>query len=228
MDPLARYAARLPTFVTFFFSVIMVTVFREIATIFQWTTAPNFDVGNPIHWLIVISFATTFFFVVAVWLSYALLIERFPYTLDYGAFYFDVVRFSVLFMIFDFSFLAGHPPHYVYYILGLMVFHLLMMGWHARRLDRVAATERPEQVADIRGHGMRAGIYLLLAVVYYFLVYRQWESQPLAAHAVLVLITCALVIFWNARRLLEMKAKAMHAEALADEKKLAEAAAAHH
>ena len=37
-DPLARYLQRLPTLITFFFSVMLVTFFRELMVTFQLTT----------------------------------------------------------------------------------------------------------------------------------------------------------------------------------------------
>lgn len=224
-DPLARYLQRLPTLITFFFSVMLVTVFRELSVIFHWTTAPSFDIRNLSDDLIVVAFVATLFFVVAVWLSYSLLIERFPYTLDYTVFFFDVVRFSVLFMIFNFAFLAGNPPQYVYYILMLSVFHLLMAGWHTNRLRRIEGSERAERAGDIRGHLLRAGTYFLLAVVYYVAVVRPWPAtQPWGLHAALVIITSVLLVYWNARRLGEMKNKALQAQAVAKQQQAAASA----
>ena len=225
-DPLARYLQRLPTLITFFFSVMLVTFFREFMVTFKLTTGPVFDLSTPANVLIVISFIATLFFVVSVWLSYSLLIERFPYTLDYSVFFFDVIRFSVLYFIFSFSFLAGNPPNYFYYIGALAVFHLLMVGWHTNRLRHYQGTERTERVADIRGHLLRAGTYFLLAVIYYVTVTLRWEaSQPWALHSALVVITCVLLVYWNAKRLGEMKAKALAAQAAAKQQQQAAAPA---
>ena len=148
-DPLVRYLQRLPTLITFFFSVMLVTVFRELSVTFHWTTDPSFDINNPSHILIVVAFLATLFFVVSVWLAYSLLIERFPYTLHYGVFFFDVARFSILFIIFNFAFLAGNPPHYVDYILMLVLWHVMMAGWHAHRLRHIQGVERQERAVDM-------------------------------------------------------------------------------
>lgn len=208
-DSLARYLQRLPTLITFFFSVMLVTVFRELSATFGWTTAPSFDIGNLGHVLIALSFVATLFFVVTVWLSYSLLIERFPYTLDYTVFFFDVARFSVLYMIFNFAFLAGHPPHYLAYPAMVSAFHLLMAAWHSYRLPHVAGAERGERARDVGGHLLRTGTYALLAATYYFTVTMRWEaSEPWLLHALLVVVTSGLLVYWNARRLHEMKAKA--------------------
>jgi hypothetical protein len=217
---------RLPTLITFFFSVMLVTFFRELMVTFQLTTSPTFDLSTPGHALIVVAFTATLFFVVAVWLSYSLLIERFPYTLDYKVFLFDVVRFSVLYFIFSFAFLAGHPPDFWYYMLALAVFHGMMAVWHGNRLRHIPeGPERSERAADVRGHLLRSGTYFLLAVVYIATVTLRWQAaEPWAIHTVLVLVTCALLVFWNARRLMEMKAKALAAQAAAKQQQAAAAA----
>jgi hypothetical protein len=216
---------RLPTLITFFFSVMLVTFFRELMVTFQLTTNPTFDLSTPGHALVVVSFIATLFFVVAVWLSYSLLIERFPYTLDYSVFFFDVARFSLLYLIFSFSFLAGHPPDYWYFMLGLAAFHAMMAGWHGNRLRHIQGPERSERAADVRGHLLRAGTYFLLAVVYIVAVTLRWQAaQPWTIHSALVIITSALLVFWNARRLGEMKSKALQAQAAAKQQQAAAAA----
>ena len=212
-DPIARYLQRLPTFITYFFSIMLVTVFRELSVMFHWTTGPTFDIRNLSHDLIVVGFLATLFFVVSVWLAYSLLIERFPYTLDYTTFFFDVVRFSVLFMIFDFVFLAGNPPYYGYYIVMLGVFHVLMAGWHTYRLRYIQGVERVERIADIRGHMLRMGTYFVLAIIYYVFVALRWQtSQPWGLHSAIVVITSVLLVYWNVRRLGELKVKALQAQ----------------
>lgn len=216
-DPLARYLMRLPTLITFFFSVMLVTFFRELAVIFQLSTDPKFDWSTPADALILLSFLATLFFVVAVWLAYSLLIERFPYTLHYGVFYFDVARFSVLYLIFSFAFLAGHPPNYIYYIVALAVWHLMMAGWHAYRLRHIEGAERTERAADVRGHLLRMGTYLILAIIYYFAVVSAWQgSQPWGLHSAVVVITSLLLVYWNARRLSDMRHKAIEASKAAE------------
>ena len=211
-DPLVRYLMRLPALITFFFSVMLVTFFRELATVFDLTTNPNFDASTPADALILVSFLATLFFVVAVWLAYSLLIERFPYTLDYGVFYFDVARFSVLYLIFSFAFLAGHPPSYIYYLMTLVLWHLMMAGWHAYRLRHITGTERAERRADMRGHVVRMATYLVIAIAYVLLVVRPWSlAQPWAVHSLLVMLTSTLLVFWNARRLNNVRYKALEA-----------------
>jgi hypothetical protein len=226
-DPIARYLQRLPTFVTFFFSIMLVSVFNKLSTLFNWSTGPTYDFRNLSHDLTAVSFLATLFFVVSVWLSYSLLIERFPYTLDYKTFIFDVVRFSVLFMIFSFAFLAGIPPHYWYYLAGLGVFHLLMAGWHSYRLRSIQGEERIERAGDIRGHLLRMGIYFVLAIIYYVFVAIPWNtSQPWGLQAVMVVITSTLLVYMNVRRLSEVKIKAQQAQEAAKALQAQEAAKA--
>ncbi len=212
-DPIARYLQRLPTFITFFFSIALVSVFNKLSVVFNWSTGPTFDIRNISHDLTVIGFISTLFFVVSVWLSYCLLIERFPYTLDYTTFFFDVVRFSVLFMIFNFAFLAGTPPYYGYFVVTLGAFHLLMAGWHSYRLRFIQGEERIERASDIRGHLLRMATYFVIAILYYVLVVLPWQaSQPWGLHAALVVITSALLVYLNVRRLGEVKVKALQAQ----------------
>ncbi len=212
-DPIVRYLQRLPTFVTFFFSIMLVSVFNKLSTVFNWSNGPTFDIRNLSQDLIVIGFIATLFFVVSVWLSFALLIERFPYTLDYTVFFFDVTRFSILFIIFNYAFLAGNPPYYVYYLAMLGVFHLLMAGWHTYRLRKNQAEEGTERTSDIRGHLMRMGTYFILAILYYVWVALPWAAaKPWVLHAAFVVITSGLLVYWNARRLVEIKTKARQAQ----------------
>jgi hypothetical protein len=212
-DPIARYLQRLPTFVTFFFSIMLVSVFNKLSTLFNWSNGPTFDILNLSQDLIVVGFIATLFFVVSVWLSFALLIERFPYMLDYTVFFFDVTRFSVLFVIFNYAFLAGNPPYYVHYLAMLGVFHLLMAGWHTYRLRKNQAEEGSERISDIRGHLMRMGTYFILAIIYYVVVALPWPtSKPWGLHAAFVVITSMLLVYWNVRRLAEIKNKAQQAQ----------------
>ena len=212
-DPIARYLQRLPTFVTFFFSIMLVSVFNKLSTLFNWSAGPSFDIRNLSHDLIIVGFVATLFFVVSVWLSFALLIERFPYTLDYTVFFFDVARFSLLFIIFNYSFLAGTPPYYGYYLGALGIFHLMMAGWHTYRMRSIQGEERAERTDDIRGHLLRMGTYFVLGIIYYVFVAIPWQaSKPMGLHAAIVVVTSGLVVYWNARRLVEMKAKARHAQ----------------
>ena len=224
-DPIARYLQRLPTFITFFFSIALVSVFNKLSTLFNWSAGPTFDIRNLNHDLTVVGFVSTLFFVVAVWLSYCLLIERFPYTLDYTTFFFDVLRFSVLFMIFNMSFLAGAAPYYGYYVATLGVFHLIMAGWHTYRLSRIQGEERAERAEDVRGHLLRMAIYFVIAIIYYVFVAIPWKtSQPLGLHAVIVVITSGLLVYLNVRRLIEMKVKAGQAQEAAKAQQTQEAA----
>lgn len=70
---------------------------------------------------------------------------------------------------------------------------------------------------DARGHLLRAVVtYALLAgTSYYVTVTVRWTatSQPWSLHALLVVVTSGLLVVWNARRLHEMKAKAVQAPA---------------
>jgi hypothetical protein len=101
----------------------------------------------------------------------------------------------------------------------------MMAGWHGYRLRHIQGPERSERAADVRGHLLRAATYFGLAVIYVVTVTLRWETaQPWAIHTVLVLVTCALLVFWNSRRLMEMKAKALAAQAAAKQQQAAAAA----
>ncbi|MDR3575256.1 MAG: hypothetical protein P4L50_15460 [Anaerolineaceae bacterium] len=212
-DPITRYLQRLPTLITFFFSIMLVNVFTKLSVLFNWSTGPTFDFRILGHDLVAVSFLTTLFYVVSVWLAYCLLIERFPYSLDYTVFFFDVVRFSVLFAIFNFAFLAGIPPYYWYYIAALGVYHLIMTIWHSNRLRFIQSEERMERKADIRGHLFRMSTYFVLAILYYFLVALPWHVSPSwGLQAVFVIVTSVLVVVFNVRRLGEVQIKALQAQ----------------
>ena len=67
------------------------------------------------------------------------------------------------------------------------------------------------------------GTYLVLAVAYYLFVVRVWEvSEPWAMQSLFVVLTSALLVFWNARRLNDVRHKAIEASKAAE---LAKAAA---
>ena len=210
----ARYLQRLPNFITFFFSIMLVRNLGELTTVFKMTTGPEFDKFGLGDWLIILSFFTTLFFVVLCWLAYNVLVDRFPYTVNYTFFFLDVVRFSLLYVVMNFAFLAAHPPTYLYYIISLGVFHTFAMSWHLLRLSRGGTqAERAEHFRDMRFLAMISAIYYGLAIVYGVTVTLSWHSSnSWALHSVFVVVTCAIVIWFSANRLHAMRVRVFESE----------------
>jgi hypothetical protein len=207
-EALSRYLQKLPNFITFFFSSMLVRTLGEVGTILKFTTEPEFqNVGWDV-WLTVFSFCTTLYFVVFSWLAYNLLIERFPYSANLSLFFLDVGRFVVLYAILNFSFLANHPPRYVYFIVSLGVFHVGAMGWHLLRIRLAHSTERPEHNKDIQFLGAMAVVYFVVAAIYAAVVVAPWSnSHPWGIHCAFVFVTSAFMVFICTNRLHAMRVR---------------------
>jgi hypothetical protein len=207
-DQTRRFLQRLPQFVQFFFPLTLITGFREFGDRFDWMTQPSFNMAEPADVLIAASFLVTIFWVVTDWIGYNWLIERVPYTLGLSRFYFDVARFSLMFAIVNFSFLAGEGTSYHYYIFALALWHVAMLGWHVTRIVGSPSEGRSDRLADARGHGMRFLTFFVLGIVYFFGVSFRAEGVALEPlHYALVGLTLLAIIGWNAIRLTELKGR---------------------
>ncbi len=207
-DATSRYLQKLPVFITFFFSSMLVRTTGTLADLLKFTTGPEFQNVGGDAWLVVYCFTTTLFFVVFSWLAYNFLIERFPYTEHISLFFLDVGRFMILYVIMNFAFLAGHPRSYVYYIISLGVFHTGAMGWHVLRLRLAHSTERPEHVGDVRFLAAMSAVYYSLAAIYAVLVGLRWSSSPSwGLHTFFVFLTSAVLIFVSVNRLKAMRTR---------------------
>ena len=207
----ARFTGRLPNLITLFFSLTLVNAFRLFADFYHWPTAPTFDFGNPAQVSVAVSFIVTIFWVATAWLSWSMLVERFPYTLHLGRFFFDIFRFSVMFAIMNFLFLAAKPESFQWYIFSFAFFYLMMAVWYVLRLRSAPdKARRDEWAGDARGHALRTLTFLVLGVIYVVGV----AAQPAASYApalrwALVLLTFVAVVVWSVERLRDLVGRAL-------------------
>lgn len=213
MTPTAstRFLQHLPQLITLFFSITLVNGFRLLADQFHWSTGPTFNLFSLPQFLLAVSFGVTMFWIVTAWLGYSLLIERHPYTLNFARFFLDIIRFSLMFALLNFAFLAGTPGSYHIFLLTLTLFHMIVLGWYRAEL-RGASEPRQQREwrSGARNHAARVLTYGALGLVYYAGV----AARPGAAlaetlHVGIVALTCGALVVWNVRRLAELKALAL-------------------
>jgi hypothetical protein len=206
-----RVTQRIPNLLTLFFSISLVLGFSSLANYFEWRTAPSFDIRDPRDVLVMLGFATTLYFVISVWLAFSVLVERNPYTLSFGRFYFDAARFGLMFAILMWSFLAGEPPYFQHYVFGLAAWHLLMALWYVNQQRGTEGEVRDERMRDLRIHGLGALIYAVLGSAYYLTVARSWvDGQAQTLYVAFVLLTFTVVVLRTSRRLSELRARVLH------------------
>ena len=208
MEPTSasRVLQRLPNFLTLFFSISMVRGFGLLSDYYHWSTDPVFDIRDVSHVMLLLSYATTLYFVVSVWLAFNVLIERNPYTLNFGRFYFDVARFALMFALLMWSFLVAQPSKFQWYIFGLAVWHLLMAGWYVLQVRSADGDVRRERSRDLRIHGTVSGVYFVIGAIYVVLVAARWDaSQPVGLQIGLAVVTFLVVIVWTSQRLAELR-----------------------
>lgn len=70
-------------------------------------------------------FMTAFFWVVSQWVIYHELIKKYPYDIRNGRFFIDIIRFSLMFIILNTSFLA-HTRFFTL-ILSITVWHVVAL-----------------------------------------------------------------------------------------------------
>ena len=70
-------------------------------------------------------FITAFFWVVSQWIIYHKLIKKYPYDIRNGRFFIDIVRFSLMFIILNTSFLAH--TRFLALILSITVWHAVAL-----------------------------------------------------------------------------------------------------
>ncbi len=210
--PTSRFLQHLPQFVTFFFALTLVNGFRLLADTFDWSTRPTFDISDPAQLLTAVSFSVTLFWIVTAWMGYSLLIERYPYTLEFGRFFFDIVRFSIMFALINFCFLVNTAARYHVFIFTLAFFHVMMAGWYGKQGSVVTSPEqRGEHWRDARQHTLQFLSYLLLGLIYYLgVAVRPDALLAEMIHYVVALVTSVVMIIWNIRRLSLFKVYAMN------------------
>ncbi|HLI50288.1 MAG TPA: hypothetical protein VKU87_00745 [Thermomicrobiaceae bacterium] len=205
-----RFLGRLPQLITFFFSLTLVNGFRVLSDTYHWTTQPSFKFNDPGQYLIAVSFVVTLVWIVTAWLGYSLLIERVPYTLGFGRFFFDVARFSLMFALLNFTFLAGQKNGYQIYLFTLAIFHFMMVAWYFdQERQTTDATRQKMYGGDVRSHGFRALTYLVLGLVFYFgVATRSTGTGTDSLRYAILIVTFVLMTVWNVRRLADLRAYA--------------------
>jgi len=202
---LSKVLIRLPNLITLFFSLTLVTGFRLLNDRFHWNTAPSFDITEWNDVLVLISFLTTLLFIVTAWLGFSVLIERVPYQGSFNRFLFDTARFSAIFPILMWSFLAESPLHFQLYVWGLAAWHFAMALWYIWPM-LFGRAHRTGHSIDLNSHIVISVIYFGLGLAYYLLIAKQWATAPNnTLRITLVLITMAAIIIWSVDRLLNLQ-----------------------
>jgi hypothetical protein len=207
----SRFLPHLQQFVTMFFTFTMVGYFKNFSDTFHLTTNPSIDFRNVSQVLILISFIVTLYWIVTAWLGYNMLIERHPYTMDLGHFFFDVARFSLLNFIMSFAFLAGSITSFQVYIFALALWHAMMIGWYIVQAGNATnSAAKGEARKDMASHGVRFSTYFILGLIYYFAVATQ-PDQPNAQlyRCVIAGAVFLITIVWNSRRIVEIRARGL-------------------
>ena len=210
-NTVSRFLPHLQQFVTMFFTFTMVGYFKQFSDTFHLSTKPAIDFSDSSQVLILVSFFVTLFWIVTAWLGYNMLTERYPYTLDFSRFFFDVARFSLLNFMMSFAFLAGAIASFHVYILSFALWHGMMVGWNVVQAGKATDSERRREAQkDLASHGVRAGTYLVLGLAYYFAVATR-SGQPDASvwRYVIAAAVFGVTILWNTRRIAEMRARAV-------------------
>jgi hypothetical protein len=204
-NTLSKVLVRLPNLITLFFSLTLVTGFRLLNDRFHWNTSPSFDftVWNDV--LVVVSFLTTLFFIVTAWLGFSVLMERVPYQGSFNRFIFDTARFSALFPILMWSFLAESPHHFQLYVWALSTWHFAMTIWYVWPIV-FNHSNRTGHSSDLNSHAIICAVYFVLGLAYYLLIKKRWETDPNdTLRITLVLVTLASIFFWSLNRLLGLQ-----------------------
>jgi hypothetical protein len=204
---LSKVLLRLPNLITLLFSLTLVTGFRLMNDRFHWNTSPTFDITQWNDTLILLSFLTTFLFIVTAWLGFSVLIERVPYKDNFNRFLFDTARFTALFPLLMWSFTVEFPEKYQLYIWGLSAWHLIMTIWYLWPI-LFSHSQRTGYSSDLKSHATIMVIYFILGLAYYLFIAKDWANTPNQTMRVaLVLLTLFTIIFWSIRRLRNLQSR---------------------
>ncbi len=210
---MARVLVRLPNLVTLLFSLTLVAGFKLLNDRFHWSSAPSFSLSEWNDVLVLLSFLSTLLFIFTAWLGFNILIEQVPYKDSFNRFLFDAARFSAVFPILMWSFLAENPTHFQVFTFGLASWHLAMALWFVwpRLLGR---THRSGHSNDLYSHVTASVVYLALGLVYYQFVAKDWATEPNETLRIgLVLGVLIFLISWSVNRLIILQ-KRLLAEAV--------------
>jgi len=204
---LSKVLIRLPNLITLLFSLILVNGFRLMNDRFHWNTSPTFDITQWNDTLILLSFLTTFLFIITAWLGFSALIERVPYKENFNRFLFDTGRFAALFPINMWCFTVENPEKFQVYIWGLSAWHLIMTLWYLWPL-LFKQSQRTGFSSDLKSHATIMVIYFILGLIYYVLIAKEWTNAPNETMRVgLDLLTMFTIIFWSVTRLRSLQSR---------------------
>ena len=134
-------------------------------------------------------FMTAFFWVVSQWVIYHELINKYPYGISNGRFFIDIVRFSLMFIILNTSFLA-HTRFFTL-ILSITIWHVVALVWHLwnREMDLKVRIH-------IRVHIISIISYASISVVFLIV-----QPYGIIINYVMIIVAIASMILFNAARL---------------------------
>ena len=139
-------------------------------------------------------FIAAFFWVVSQWVIYHELIKKYPYDDKNGRFLIDIVRFSLMFVILNTSFLA-HTRFFTL-ILSITIWHAVALVWHLLNRER----ERKVNI-HIREHIRSIIVYACISGI--FLTVQPLLAQPYGpvVNFVIMMIAIGAMIIFSAKRL---------------------------
>jgi hypothetical protein len=140
-------------------------------------------------------FMTALFWVVSQWVIYHELINRYPYGTRYRRFFIDIVRFSLMFIILNTSFLA-HTRFFTL-ILSITIWHVLALVWHLwnREFEADVRIQLRVHIRSVISYAVISAIFLLLLQPFLFPPY------GIIINLVIMATTIGCMIIFNAARL---------------------------
>ena len=128
------------------------------------------------------------------WVIYHELIKKYPYDISNGRFFIDIIRFSLMFIILNTSFLA-HTRFFTL-ILTITVWHVVALVWHLwnREVERKVSIHVQEHIRSTIS-------YACITIV--FLIVQPLFLQPYGIILNLAIMMTAIgaMIVFNATRL---------------------------
>lgn len=208
---MARVLIRLPNLITLLFSLTLVAGFKLLNDRFHWNTAPSFTLTEWNDVLVLLSFLSTLLFIVTAWLGFNILVERVPYQDSFNRFLFDAARFSAMFPLLMWSFLA-ETTHYQVFAWGLAAWHLAMVAWYGWPM-LISRIHRTGHSSDMLSHVVASTLYFGLGLAFHQLITKAETPVPNETLRIgLVLATQAVVVGWSVNRLVILQ-KRLLAEA---------------
>ena len=208
---MARVLVRLPNLITLLFSLTLVAGFKLLNDRFHWSTAPSFTLTEWNDVLVLLSFLSTLLFIFTAWLGFNILVERVPYKDSFNRFLFDAARFSAMFPLLMWSFLA-ETTHYQVFAWGLASWHLAMAVWYAWPM-LFSRVHRTGHSNDMLSHVVASVLYFGLGLAFNHLIAKAETSALNETLRIgLVLATQAVVVGWSVNRLVILQ-KRLLAEA---------------